>query len=186
MVLMVTVGTGIGGGLVIDGSIEHGREFLGEIGHTTLAANGPRCSCGNFGCWEALASGTALDRTARALAADDPSGGVAGRAGGSVPSGHHLVEAALAGDRIAGAAFGEFAVHFGRGLANMVVVFDPDVIVVGGGVGSIGEPLLDPARAALQESLSGRSHRSVTPVVAGAFGNRAGIVGAALLAGAPT
>lgn len=186
MVLMVTIGTGIGGGLVIDGRIEHGRGFLGEIGHVIMNPGGPRCSCGNFGCWEALASGTALDRAARALAADDPTSMVAGLAGDSVPSGRHLVEAALTGDGPAGAAFEEFTVHFGRGLANMVVVFDPDVIVVGGGVGAIGEPLLAPARVALNGSLSGRRHRLETPVVAAAFGTRAGIVGAALLAGAPT
>lgn len=185
MVLMVTVGTGIGGGLVIDGRVEHGRDFLGEIGHTTLVSDGPDCSCGNVGCWEALASGTALDRAARALVADDPSGGVATQTGGSAPSGHHLVAAASAGDPLAAVALEQFAVHFGRGLANMVVVFDPDVIVVGGGVGSIGEPLLDPARAALNESLSGRRHRRITPVVAASFGARAGIVGAALHAGAP-
>jgi glucokinase len=185
MVLMVTVGTGIGGGLVIDGRIEHGRGFLGEIGHTTLEAGGPTCSCGNQGCWEAFASGTALDRTARALAGADPSGKVAALAGDSAPGGLHLVEAAAAGDPQAGDAFEAFAVHFGRGLANMVVVFDPDVIVVGGGVGSIGEPLLRPARAAMDDSLSGRRHRQPTPVVPAAFGTGAGIVGAALLAGAP-
>lgn len=185
MVLMVTVGTGIGGGLVIDGRIEHGRGFLGEIGHTSLESRGPACSCGKQGCWEALASGNALDRAAEALAAADPAGSVAILAGEEAASGRHLVEAATGGDPVASAAFEEFAVHFGRGLGNMVVVFDPDVIVVGGGVGAIGEPLLGPARDAMNRGLSGRGHRAVTPVVAAAFGPRAGIVGAALLAGAP-
>lgn len=185
MVLMVTVGTGIGGGLVIDGRIEHGRGFLGEIGHTSLESRGPTCSCGKQGCWEAFASGTALDREAQALVAVDPAGSVAQLAGEATASGRHLVEAAVGGDPAASAAFDDFAVHFGRGLANMVVVFDPDIIVVGGGVGSIGEPFLGRARLAMEDSLSGSNHRMVTPVVQAAFGPRAGIVGAALLAGAP-
>ena len=184
-VLMVTVGTGIGGGLVIDGHIEHGRAHLGEVGHTTLASDGPVCSCGRTGCWEALASGTAMDRAAQAIARLSPGGAVAAAAGGDPPVGRHLVAAATAGDRAARQAFDEIAMHFGRGLANMVAVFDPDVIVVGGGVGSIGEPFLRPARLEMAACVSGASHRRPTPVVSAAFGPRAGLVGAALLAGAP-
>jgi glucokinase len=185
MVLMVTVGTGIGGGLVIDGRVEHGRGFLGEIGHTTLDPAGPICSCGRPGCWEAFASGTALDRAAIELAAAEPEGPVARAASPEGPSGKDLVHAALSGHAAAKVAFEEIAAHFGRGLANMVAVFDPDVIVVGGGVGSVGEPFLAPARRALEASVSGSQYRSPTPVVAAAFGTRSGIVGAALLAGAP-
>jgi len=185
MVLMVTVGTGIGGGLVIDGRIEHGRGFLGEIGHTTLDEGGPTCSCGKQGCWEAFASGSALDRAAAAVARAEPGGAVAIGAGSSEPAGRHLVAAAVAGDSAARRALDEFAMHFGRGLANMVAVFDPDVIVVGGGAGSIGEPLLEPARREMAARVAGGEHRRPTPVVPAAFGPRAGLVGAALLAGAP-
>ena len=185
MVLMVTVGTGIGGGLVIEGQIEHGRGFLGEIGHTTLDLGGPVCSCGRRGCWEAFASGTAFDRAAAALASVAPGGPVARAVESGAPAGRHLVDAAGHGDRAAQAAVDEIAAHFGRGLANMVAVFDPDVIVVGGGVGAIGEPFLGPARREMEESVSGSEFRSPTPVVAAAFGPRAGMVGAALLAGAP-
>jgi len=185
VVLMVTVGTGIGGGLVIDGRVQHGRAHLGEIGHTTLRGDGPACSCGRTGCWEAFASGTAMDRAARAIASMSPDGAVAAAAGGEPPSGPHLAAAAAAGDPAARQAFDEIAMHFGRGLANMVAVFDPDVIVVGGGAGSIGEPLLGPARLEMAATVSGASHRSPTPVVPAAFGPLAGLVGAALLAGAP-
>jgi glucokinase len=185
MVLMVTVGTGIGGGLVIDGHIERGRGLLGEVGHTSLDRDGPLCSCGKHGCWEAFSSGSALDRASASLARTDPGGGVALQAGDAEPSGPHLVAAALAGDPAARLAFDEIAMHFGRGLANMVAVFDPDVIVVGGGVGSIGEPLLRPARIELAATVSGAAHRRPTPVVSAALGPWAGLAGAALLAGAP-
>lgn len=186
MVLMVTVGTGIGGGLVIDGRIERGRGFLGEIGHTTLDGDGPMCSCGKQGCWEVFASGSALDRAAAWIARTDPEGVLARQVGSEEPSGPHLAAAALAGDPGARQVFDEIAMHFGRGLANMVAVFDPDVIVVGGGVGSIGEPFLRPARLEMAAMVSGAGHRRPTPVVSAAFGPRSGLVGAALLAGAPT
>ncbi|HSM01125.1 MAG TPA: ROK family protein [Acidimicrobiia bacterium] len=185
MVLTVTVGTGIGGGLVIDGRIERGRGFLGEIGHTSLEIEGPMCSCGKRGCWEAFASGSAMDRAAAEVAGAEPEGHVAAAAGASQPSGSHLVAAVRAGDRSAARAFGEIAMHFGRGLANMVVVFDPDVIVVGGGAGSIGELLLEPARREMVSRVAGAGHRRPTPVVSAALGPNAGLVGAALLAGAP-
>jgi len=185
MVLMVTVGTGIGGGLVIDGRIERGRGFLGEIGHTTLDPDGPMCSCGRHGCWEAFASGSALDGASAWIVRTDPEGVLAEQVAEEEPSGSHLVTAALAGDPVTRQAFDEIAMHFGRGLANMVAVFDPDVIVVGGGVGSIGEPFLRPARLEMAATVSGAGYRRPTPVVSAAFGPRAGLVGAAMLAGAP-
>lgn len=180
MVLTVTVGTGIGGGLVVDGRVERGRGYLGEIGHMAVDPMGPACSCGQRGCWEALASGTALDRAARRLAAADPRGGLAsaGRVDGVA-----LVAAAASGDPGAIAARDAAAVAFGRGLASLVAVLDPDVIVVGGGVGGIGEPFLGPARRAMMEVLPGLGHRSPTPVVPARFGEDAGLIGAALAAG---
>jgi glucokinase len=181
MVLTVTVGTGIGGGLVIDGRIERGRGHLGEIGHMTVDPAGPRCACGRVGCWEAVASGTALDRAARMLAASDHPGGLAG-AGGEA-DGIDLVAAAGAGDQEALAAVEAVATALGRGLASLVAILDPDVIVVGGGVGAIGEPILGPARRAMMGAMPGSDHRRETPVVAARFGADAGLVGAALAAG---
>ena len=181
MVLTVTVGTGIGGGLMIDGKIERGRGHLGEIGHMTVDPAGPRCACGRVGCWEAVASGTALDRAARMLAASDHPGGLAG-AGGEA-DGIDLVAAAGAGDQEALAAVEAVAAALGRGLASLVAILDPDVIVVGGGVGAIGEPILGPARRAMMGAMPGGDHRRETPVVAARFGADAGLVGAALAAG---
>jgi glucokinase len=182
MVLMVTVGTGIGGGLVVDGLIETGRGHLGEIGHLPMDPAGPVCSCGLTGCWEALASGTALDRAAAALVGSEPSGVSARFAGETDPTGRHLVAAAEEGDAAASAALEEVAAWFGRGLGALVAIFDPDVIVVGGGVGGIGRPFLEPALRAMRESLSGAAVRQPTPVVPARFGTRAGLVGAAMLA----
>jgi glucokinase len=179
MVLMVTVGTGIGGGLVIDGEVERGRGHLGEIGHMVLDPGGPECACGRAGCWEALASGRALDRAARACAAA-PSGMLAGS---DDADGADLVAAAEAGDAAAGAAIEAVARALGRGLAVLVAVLDPDVIVVGGGVGTLGARLLDPARRAMMEAMPGAEHRRETPVLAAGFGPDSGLVGAALVAG---
>ena len=185
MVLMVTVGTGIGGGLVIEGEVERGRGHLGEIGHTMLDPAGPRCSCGLSGHWEAMGSGRALDRRAEALALADPAGAVARAAGADRPAGRHLADAAAAGDAVARGALEEIGRQFGRGLANMVAVLDPDVIVVGGGVAAVGEDFLGPARTSLWESLAGAEYRKPTPVEPAHLGTAAGLVGAALLAGAP-
>lgn len=179
MVLMVTVGTGIGGGLVIDGEIERGRGHLGEIGHMVLDPGGPECACGHLGCWEAVASGRALDRAARACAAA-PNGMLAGR---DDVDGADLVAAAEAGDAAAGAAIEAVGRALGRGLAVLVAVLDPDVIVVGGGVGTLGARLLDPARRAMMEAMPGAEHRRETPVLPAGFGADSGLVGAALAAG---
>lgn len=170
MVLMLTVGTGIGAGLVIDGKVERGRGFLGEVGHMTVDPRGLKCSCGRTGCWETVASGTALDRAAREVGLAD---------------GKALVAAATSGNDIALEHLDAVAAAFGRGMASLVQIFDPDVIVVGGGVGDVGEVFLAPARLILEQAIGPGEPRRPTPVVAAGFGHRAGIVGAALMAGAP-
>ncbi len=180
MVLMVTVGTGIGGGLVIDKVLQRGRAHLGEIGHMILDPAGPECACGLRGCWEAVASGRALDREARRLASA-PSGALAGLE--HAPDGADLIAAAAAGDPGAIAAVEVVATALGRGLAALVAALDPDVIVVGGGVAAAGEALLGPARRAMMDSTSGRAVRRETPIVPARFGGDAGLVGAALAAG---
>jgi glucokinase len=174
MVLMVTVGTGIGGGLVIDGVVERGRGHLGEFGHVILDPQGPECVCGLRGCWEAMASGSALDRAARVLAGDQAS---------DETGGAKLIAAAISGEHGALEAVRAVGVALGRGLATLLTAFDPDVIVIGGGVGMVGEVLLDPARHAMMEVIPGRAKRRPTPVVAARFGGEAGLVGAALAAG---
>jgi glucokinase len=182
MVLLVALGTGIGGGLAVEGVVERGRGFLGEVGHMVMDPSGPACVCGRRGCWEALVSGTSLGRAARELAGSQLEGAVARAAAGGRPRGEHLSEAARAGDPAAGAALAEAGGWLGRGLANLVAVLDPDVIVLGGGVAGAGEMLMGPARKVLAASVAGKGYRSPTPVVAARFGSRAGLVGAALAA----
>ncbi|MFH1330552.1 MAG: ROK family protein [Actinomycetota bacterium] len=183
MVLFIGLGTGIGGGLVIEGRLERGRGFLGEVGHMVVDPSGPCCACGGYGCWEALVSGSSLGRVARELAAADSTGAVARAASGAVPRGEDLAAAAAGGDVTARAELAAAGAWLGRGLADLVAVLDPDVIVVGGAAAGAGEVLLAPARAVLAEVVEGAGHRAPTPVVLARFGARAGLVGAALVAG---
>jgi len=182
MVIFVGLGTGIGGGLVVEGRIERGRGFLGELGHMTLDPSGPPCACGRRGCWEALVSGTALGRDAADLTAADPLGPVARAAAGAPPRGEHLSAAAASGDPEARGRLEAAGAWLGRGLANLVAAFDPDVIVIGGAAAGARGLLLDPARAELADCVAGRGHRAPTPVLPARFGPRAGLVGAALAA----
>lgn len=186
MVLAVTVGTGIGGGLAIDGRIERGRGYLGEIGHLPVPGAIARCGCGLVGCWESVASGRALDQAARDLVSADPRGPLAAAMAGGEPSGVDLVGLAIAGDADAIRAVEVVGIALGRGLGGLVAVFDPDVIVVGGGVGALGELLLAPARAAMWSATPGREHRRETPVVTARFGTDSGLVGAAIAAAEAT
>ena len=179
---MITIGTGIGGGWMIDGRRCHGAGFAGEIGHVILDVEGPRCACGQRGCWETLVSGTRLDRAARDLVATDPGGKVAKLTLDATVTGRHLTEATIGGDHQAIGAIAEIARWLGIGIANLVVAFDPEIVVIGGGVARAGELLLEPARQAFNETLSGADHRKSTPIVAATLGEHAGVVSAGLLA----
>lgn len=181
-VLLVTLGTGIGGGNVIDGKIYRGRSFAGEVGHMVVDVGGPRCTCGQRGCWETFASGRRLDQIARDIAASDPGGLTATLAGPDLAAGTHLTEAAIQGDGQAVQAIGEMGTWLGIGLASLVALLDPEVIVVGGGAARAGDILLQPARDSMVAGLEGSAFREPTPVVAAGLGEDAGIVGAGLLA----
>ena len=181
MVLCVTVGTGIGGGLMIDGRIERGRGFAGEIGHVHFEPDGRRCRCGRTGCWETVASGSALDLAAARLAVAQPQGAVARLAAGRIADGRHVVAAARSGDRHAAEAVAAVGSALGVGLAGLVGTLDPDVVVLGGSVGVL-EPILHAARDAMMERLQGAEHRTPTPVVAASHGADAGLAGAAMAA----
>lgn len=181
--VMLTVGTGVGGGLVLGGGlIRGGGGMAGELGHIIVCAGGPRCPCGNLGCLEALASGTAIGRAAQA-ALD------AGEVGAGSAL-HHLEEltgktvtaAARSGDAAATDVLAEVGRWLGIGIASVVNALDPQVVVVGGGAMQAGELLLGPAREAAEERLLGRELRALPPVRAAELGDDAGIVGAALLA----
>jgi glucokinase len=181
-VLLVTLGTGIGGGIVIDGKIYRGQSFAGEVGHMTVDVGGPRCTCGQQGCWEVFSSGRRLDQMARDEAAAEPAGLTARLAGQRAATGFHLTEAALQGDIHAGRALQEMGSWLGIGLANLVVILDPEIIVVGGGAARAGDLLLDPARRSLLEAMEGAVFRSPIPLVAAGLGEDAGMVGAGLAA----
>jgi glucokinase len=183
--VLVTVGTGIGGGLVLGGRLYHGQHgFAGELGHLIVDPDGDLCACGNHGCLEAMASGSTLGRLGREAAAADPGGrlaALAADAGGPV-TGEVVFAAATEGDKAALALFERVGHWLGVGIASLVTIFDPDLVVVGGGVAATGELLLAPARASFERYVHGRAHRDLPPVVPARLGPDAGLVGAATLA----
>jgi glucokinase len=181
--VLVTVGTGIGGGLVLDGRLYHGAQgFAGELGHLIVAPDGDRCACGNRGCLEAMASGSTLGRLGREAAAADPGGRLAALAAGAPVTGEVVFAAALEGDRVALSLFERIGHWLGVGIASLVTIFDPDLVVVGGGVAATGDLLLAPARASFDRYVHGRRHRELPPIVPTRLGGDAGLVGAASLA----
>ncbi|WP_395694770.1 ROK family protein [Nocardioides sp.] len=182
--VVVTMGTGIGGAIVLDGAVHRGYNGMaGEYGHMQVVPDGRPCECGGTGCWEQYASGNALARFARKRIGQEPT--VLDAACGGDPAqltGPMVTDAARAGDAVALAAFESVGGWLGVGVANLVAAFDPEVVVVGGGLSAAGDLLLEPARAALRESLVGAPHRTVPPVTRAALGPEAGAVGAADLA----
>jgi glucokinase len=182
--VLVTVGTGIGGGLVLDGRLYHGESgFAGELGHLIVAPDGDRCACGNRGCLEAMASGSTLGRLGREAAAGDPGGRLATLAGRpGLVTGEVVFAAASEGDKVALALFERVGHWLGIGIASLVTIFDPDLVVVGGGVAATGQLLLAPARASFEQYVHGRTHRDLPPVVPTRLGGDAGLIGAATLA----
>lgn len=181
--LLITVGTGIGGAIVKDGRLYRGAHgFAGEIGHFIVEPGGPECGCGNRGCWEQVASGKALDRLAKAEAERDPEGAIAQTAGGEQVTGRHASEAARAGDGVARSVFDEFGRRLGEGIAGLVNILDPELVVVGGGVAREGDLLLEPARRAFRATVEAVDRRPEVPIVTASLGNDAGAMGAAALA----
>jgi glucokinase len=182
--VMLTVGTGIGGGLVLGGEVYRGSTGAGaELGHTVIQMDGPPCqgNCPNHGCVEALASGTALGREGRAAAEsapDSPLGKVLAE-GGEV-DGRAVTEAAVAGDEIAIGVFDLIGGRLGVACATFANVFQPDAIVVGGGVIAAGDLLLEPARRELRRRALNPMNR--TPILEATLGNDAGMIGAAAMA----
>lgn len=186
VVICVTLGTGIGGGLVIDGSVYRGAYGVAcEYGHMTLVPDGRVCACGNRGCWEMYASGRALARDAREVAVESPvSAGRMLALAGSLDAldGPVVTAAAEEGDPAALSICTTMGRYFGRGLANLAAVLDPSVFVIGGGVSVAGDLLLRPAREEFANSLTGRGFRPVARIEVAALGPDSGLVGAADLA----
>ena len=182
-VLFVTVGTGVGGGVVSGGQLLRGaHNFAGEIGHMTVDPQGPPCPCGKRGCWERYASGSGLGRLAREAADAGHASAVLALAGGDPDAirGEHVVAAAEGGDADAGAVLSEFAWWLGLGLANLANVLDPGLIVLGGGLVAVLETLLDPVRASFAAWVERADQRTDVRIVPATLGERGGAAGAAV------
>jgi glucokinase len=188
--VLVTVGTGVGGGIVLDGELHRGAfGVAAEIGHIRMVPEGRICGCGNRGCWEQYASGTALVRDTRELAAQGSliARGLLDRAGGVVEeiSGPLITEAAKDGDEFAAEQLEKLGKWLGEGIATLTAVLDPAVVVIGGGVSEAGDLLLDPIRKYFRSNLTGRNYRPSLEIRQAVLGNRAGVIGAADLARRP-
>ncbi|MGZ4450595.1 MAG: ROK family glucokinase [Nocardioides sp.] len=182
--LLVTVGTGVGGGLVLDGELYRGAFGVGaEIGHMRVVPDGILCGCGNHGCFEQYGSGSALVREARAAASGGSllARGLLDRAGGDPTriTGPLVTEAAQDGDPFAAEQLAHLGKWLGEGIASLTAILDPAVVVIGGGVSEAGDLLLDPIRAAFSAQLTGRGHRPALEIRRARLGNRAGMIGAA-------
>jgi glucokinase len=184
-VLCITLGTGVGGGVITRGQVLRGAHgFAAEVGHFQIDPNGPMCACGERGHWEAVASGTALGRLGRerAQAGDAPS--VLERAGGDIEAvtGVHVGDAAQAGATDALAILHEYARGVAVGLVGLVNILDSELVVISGGLVELGDVLLAPLREFFDGHLEGAGHRPQVDIIPAALGERAGIIGAGVLA----
>ena len=186
-VVVITVGTGIGGGLILNGQLYRGRFGIGgEPGHYRVVPDGRPCGCGNKGCFEQYASGNALVRAARdrAQAAPGKAKDLMALGDGTIEGiqGSHVTEAARAGDTIALAAFAEIADWLGQGMSDIAAFLDPSAFVLAGGVSEAGDLLRAPAAEAYRRKLAGAGHRPYAQVLTATLGPDAGLIGAADLA----
>lgn len=185
--VMVTVGTGVGGGIVIGGRLLRGAFGIGgELGHMLLVPGGRLCGCGNRGCVEAYGSGTALTRDARELVRGGAPFGKRLRdvcnGDADTLTGSMVTDAAIEGDAASIDLLAQVGNHLGEAAASMASLLDPEGFVIGGGVAAAGELLIDPMRSAFARSLTGRGYRPVASFTSAKLGNDAGVIGAAALA----
>jgi glucokinase len=184
---LVVVGTGVGGGSIVGGTLLRGAHgAAGEVGHIPVVPDGRVCGCGQSGCLEQYASGPALLRSARARvrARPDEAAALRDAAGGDVDGieGAHVAAAARAGDPLATAVFEEVGDHLGRALAQLSAVLDPGCFLLGGGVAEAGDLVIGPTTRSYQRSLVAARHRVPAEIRCAALGNAAGLIGAADLA----
>jgi glucokinase len=183
----VTLGTGIGGGIIFGGELYRGGFGIGaEVGHFRVVPDGRRCGCGNRGCWEQYASGRALATEAQELARVAPAQAARllelGNGTAEGIDGPEVTQAAREGDAAALECFDIVAGWLGRGLADLAAILDPGAFIIGGGLSEAGDLLLAPTRAAFAKAVTGRGHRPLAEVRIAELGADAGIVGAADLA----
>lgn len=182
--IYITISTGIGGGIIIDGEVYTGSiGTAGEVGHMTIDDDGPPCNCGNRGCWEALASGTAMAREARKQIKEGARTSILGYAEGDVEkvTAQVIHNAAKEGDSLAKELITRTGYYVGVGLANLVNIFNPELIVIGGGLSNIGDMLLEPAYKVAGERAFKESYRTVRFALA-KLGRDSGVLGAAAFA----
>jgi glucokinase len=182
-VVLLTLGTGIGGGLILGGEVYRGSTGAGaELGHIVIVEDGLPCqgNCPNHGCVETYASGTAIAREGTAAAERDPESGLGKALGAGPILGKTVTDLALAGDELATQVVAEAGRHLGVALVSLANIFDPDVFVIGGGVSAVGDVLLDPAREELRTRALPPMNK--TPVKLAELGGEAGMIGAAAMA----
>ncbi len=184
-VVMLTLGTGIGGGVIADGRLQEGGAAGGmELGHVALVMGGALCTCGRRGCVEAYASATALIRMAREAMTAHPQSVLARLCGGdpSAMNGRIPFIAARESDAAALSVVNEYIRNVGESIVNFVNIWRPGIFLLGGGIANEGAPLLDPLNAYIKGRCFAGARGAVPPIVRAAMGNDAGIVGAAMLA----
>jgi glucokinase-like ROK family protein len=180
-VVMITLGTGVGSGIIINGQIYAGmRSAGGEWGHTVLVLDGEECTCGRRGCWEAYASATALIRQTRQAALEHPQSLLAKTPAEKI-NGRTAFDAARAGDEVAKGVVTQYIAYIGAGLTDLVNALAPEMIVLGGGICNEGETLLAPLRDYVADHCFGQHEGAIPEIVAATLGNDAGIIGAAAL-----
>jgi glucokinase len=180
-IVLFTLGTGIGGGIIVDGSLYLGaRGGAGELGHMTIDANGPKCGCGNTGCLEMLASGRAIERDAIARLRRGDKSSLSGIVKGNIESltAAQVGEAARHNDAMAKDVLGRAAYYLGIGMVNAVNIFNPEMVICGGGMAELGEMMIGPGRKMVAERAFSISAESVQ-IVKAQLGNEAGVYGAA-------
>lgn len=189
--IVIAQGTGIAGGLIVGGRVVTGANgFAGEPGHMTIIAGpdgseqGYECACGRLGCWEAVSSGAGLANLARSLVDQGRGDSLVELAGGVVDHirGEHLAEAMSLGDPDAAVVFDQFATWVARGLAGLVALLDPSIVVLGGGLAEVSSYFIDVVQDRYVDFTIGAGHRPVVPVVAAKLGSEAGAIGAAIAA----
>lgn len=183
-VLMVTLGTGVGGGMIMGKQIFNGCDHMGmEIGHTKLVFQGVQCMCGQYGCFESYASATALIRQTREAMEQHKDSLLWKLCGGdeAAVTARTAFDAARQGDPVGQALVDRYIAYLAAGLSTLIVLFRPQVILIGGGIGNEGEALLQPLRLQMAQSTYAAEEIGVPPVRSAALGNDAGIIGAAML-----
>ncbi|MBE0446874.1 MAG: ROK family glucokinase [Actinobacteria bacterium] len=182
-IIGLTLGTGIGAGIIFDGCLYRGATgSAAEIGHMVIQATGPQCTCGSYGCFEEMAAGRALLRLAKEKVKQNRESLILELAGGDAKNitGPMVTEAGQMGDKTALDVFGEIGFWLGIGINNVINIFNPELVVIGGGMGDAGELILSPSRKVIDERTL-HPNKDVAEVVLADLGNQAGVLGAAAL-----